>query len=299
MTDFLKYPKIFPFGNEECEGIFSDPDDIIVGEEKIDGANTRFTIINGKILFGSHNRELVLPEEDKFFKRFVQHIKSKVTPKPELEGYIFYGEMCVKHTINYDWDKIPPYLGFDVFDLNKKAFLDHLGARRMFIDIGLGFVPVLWVKKVSELGEISEEMIPHSQYWDGTAEGVVFKNYKKQMMTKIVAEQFKEKNKEVFGLSKKQARATGDEEIIVATYCTNPRIDKKVFELILEGHELGMPMMQELPHRVQQDVYEENWHEILSSNYTINLREVRKLITKRCLAVLKTIITNNELGDKI
>jgi hypothetical protein len=299
MTEFLKYPKIFTIGNEENEGIFSDPDDIIVGEEKIDGANTRFMVLDGKIIFGSHNRQIENPNEDKFFKRFTEHINRKVVPRLGLEGFIFYGEMCVKHTINYDWEKIPPYLGFDVYDLNKGVFLEHQPAMMEFQSINLPFVPILWVKKVSELGEITEQIIPPSQYWNGTAEGIVFKNYKKQLMAKIVCEKFKEKNKEEFGLTKKQARLTGDEEIIVATYSTNARIDKKVFELMSEGHKLALTMMAELPKRVLTDIYEENWREILFSNYTLNMKQLRLLITKRCLSVLKNIIINNELGDKV
>jgi hypothetical protein len=297
-TEFMKYPKIYAVGKEENEGIFSNPDDVIVAEEKIDGANTRFMVLAGKIIFGSHNRPLDNPEDEKFFQRFIQHIKLKVKPDPSIEGFVFYGEMCVKHTINYDWTKIPPYLGFDVFDLKKGQFLDHIGARRMFLSIGLSFVPVLWVKMVKEIGEVSEKMIPPSQYWNGTCEGIVLKNYGKQLMAKVVAEQFKEKNKEVFGLSKKQARVAGDEELLVATYATNARIDKKVFELMSDGHELAMTMMQELPKRVIQDIYEENWREILNSNYALSMRQVRILITKRCLAVLKNIITNNELSKE-
>lgn len=93
MTEFLKYPKIFTIGNEENEGIFSDPDDIIVGEEKIDGANTRFMVLDGKIIFGSHNRQIENPDEDKFFKRFTDYIKKKVVPRLGLEGFLFGGEL--------------------------------------------------------------------------------------------------------------------------------------------------------------------------------------------------------------
>ena len=144
-------------------------------------------------------------------------------------------------------------------------------------------------------------MVPKSKYAspsaeDQQAEGIVIKNYSRQLFAKYVREKFKEKNKEMFGDSKKCARQKGDEELLVATYCTNARIDKMVFKLLNDGKKLGMELMHDLPHEITKDIYEENWHEICCSNWIIDFRSVRKKISKRCLAVLRQILVNNSLG---
>lgn len=56
---FSKYVKIKQLGDEENENIFAEPEDEIVIQEKIDGANFRFMIKDGKIIFGSRTRELI------------------------------------------------------------------------------------------------------------------------------------------------------------------------------------------------------------------------------------------------
>ena len=107
---------------------------------------------------------------------------------------------------------------------------------------------------------------------------------------------FKEKNAEAFGGNPNYNKdGHNDNEIIVFKYCTNPRIDKMIFKLIDEGHKLEMRMMEHLPKRVYADIAEEEWQEIIKSNWIIDFRKLRKLMTKRCQAVLKQVITNNAL----
>lgn len=50
---FKKYPKIYQVGHKETQGIFENPDDEIIIQEKVDGANFRFMFKNGKIIVGS------------------------------------------------------------------------------------------------------------------------------------------------------------------------------------------------------------------------------------------------------
>jgi len=106
----------------------------------------------------------------------------------------------------------------------------------------------------------------------------------------------KEKNKEVFGANKKYVN--DDTERLIAVYCTNPRIDKMIFYLRTEGvMELNLIMMTKLPMLVLEDIIEENYKEIIISNYTIDFRKFRGLIAKRCLAVLKQVMVNSQLNE--
>ena len=53
--EFKQYNKIYTLGYKDNKDIFVDPNDEIVIEEKIDGANMRFYVgEDGKLIFGSH-----------------------------------------------------------------------------------------------------------------------------------------------------------------------------------------------------------------------------------------------------
>ena len=122
----------------------------------------------------------------------------------------------------------------------------------------------------------------------------MIKNYKTQVFGKVVREQFKEMNAKVFGGSKKQARTSGeDEQLLVATFCTNARIDKKIFSYINDGDELHMRLMAKLPKAVYEDIVDEEAKTIFKSNWVINFKMVRKLIAERCKQVLLQMIENS------
>lgn len=306
--NFPQYKKILRIGHEENKDIFSNPDDEIIVQEKIDGGNFRFTIINNNIIFGSRTQQLTSDEgEDtnvaKGFARCIAYVREKLKDKDlsKYSGVIFYGENCIKHTINYDWEKIPPFLGFDILDLNTNKFIHSRAVWVTYQDLGLPTVPLIKVCDAKDIIEITDDIVPISAYAspsskDMKAEGVVFKNYDKQLMAKYVRDEFKERNTEAFGGHPKYNKeGVFDDTDMVFKYCTNHRIDKIVFKLVEEGNKLDMSMMGTLIKRTIQDIYEENWQEILMSNWKLDLKNVRNLVAKRCKNVLGQIITNNGL----
>lgn len=303
--EFEKYRKIYVIGHDENKEIFANPEDEIVIEEKIDGGNFRFMISEGKVIFGSHTQEL---KEDtanlKFFQMGIDWVRERIKDK-DLTPYnnlICYGEYCVKHTINYDWDKIPRFLGFDI--KNSVGYVNYPDVKQVYETMGLDFVPVINVCKAKEITKIDDSIVPLQKYplasaQDQYAEGVVFKNYSKQIMAKYVRDKFKERNAEAFGGNPKYNKVDDtDNAEFVFKYCTNARIDKMIFKLIAEGNKLDMPLMGLLPKRINLDIWEENWQEIRDSNWKLDIAELRRLIPKRCAAVLKQVITNNALGAK-
>lgn len=245
--DFIKYPKIHQLGHKENEGIL---DGKLLVEEKIDGANFRFMLHEDKLLFGSRNTALGV-ETDVIggnFKRAVDFVKATVDKNKirELEiecgsKLIFCCENCVKHTIGYDWEKIPPVLGYDVWKIEQKQFTDV--PEEFFRHINLPFVPVImygeWGKDITEK---IIKTIPKSQYRDGTAEGIIIKNYHQtdeygnQLFGKVIAEEFKEANHEAFGTSPKHC--TDETEKAVATWASNNRIDKTILNMMLKDMKL-------------------------------------------------------------
>lgn len=300
---FKKYSKIKRLGHEDVADLLSDDNDVLVIQEKIDGANFRFMVSeDGRLIFGSRNNSLGDSNSQigGNWKRCVEHVKGIYeTLKPLFKkNMIYYGECMSKHSIDYDWDKHPPFIGFDVYDVEKEKYLDWEDAKKLFEVVGLQFVHVIGETDVASFKkkELLDKSIPRSRYYAGQAEGIVIKNYNKQLFAKYVTDKFKEVNKENFGGGKK--RAEDDSQRYVLTYCTNPRIDKKIFELVNEGEKLDMSLMHELPKRVLDDIYEESWKELVNSNWTINFRNVKKIASKRCAAVLNQVITNNALNEE-
>lgn len=298
---FHKYPRIASVGHKDVQHIFLTPEDEIVIEEKIDGANFRFYIKeDDEVVFGSRGNVI---EEDnasqKNFTRCVKFVADKINEQKEryVGSLIFYGECCVKHSYEYDWDKIPPYLGFDVVDLSDGfMFVDYVKKKKFFDFFGLPMVPLIKIVKAKDVEKIDESSVPTSAYSLSQAEGIVFKNYSKQLFAKYVTDKFREVNREAFGGGKKYTK--DDSERIVAMYCTNARIDKVIFKLVDEGETLEMALMRFLPKRIIEDIYVEHWGDILNSSFTINMKKVRKLIALRCKSVLNQVSTNNALVKK-
>jgi hypothetical protein len=300
--DIKKYDKIYNLGHEDNAEIFSNPETFVCIQEKMDGGNGRVYIKNGKIIFGSRTQQLTSDEgEDtnvqKNFKRALDFIREKLKDKDlsHLEGYTLFGEIMIKHTINYNWDITPPFLGFDVYD--GKDYLDWYEAKGIFERLGFEFVPIIKVCQVKDIQlPITDEFVPTSKYTMGTAEGVVFKTFNPRIYGKYVRSEFKERNKEVFGMNKKHA--TNDEEYIVSLYCNNYRIEKQILKLMDDGMELHLSMMTKLPTNVYDDIWEENYKEISHlKQKTICFDVLRKQITKRCLTVLQNFIQNNILSE--
>ena len=296
MSEFIKYPKIKLIGDEETEDLLKNPNDEIIIEEKMDGSNTRWMIKDNSIIFGSRN--CILEEDSpnaKNWKKSIDFIKKNVKPSKELEGYIFFGETMIRHSMDYDWNKIPCILGFDIYDMRKNKYLNYDEKVKMFKKLNIPIVPLIKKVKAKDIKKVSDDDVPISEYpgIDRQAEGIVFKNYKTQTFAKYVREKFREINRDTFGRAKKYSK--NDNELLVNTYCTNARIDKNLFKLVDEGNKINMKLMKLLPSKVYEDIWEENWKEIIFKNWRIDFKKARSLIAKRCLAVLKQVIVNNEL----
>lgn len=308
--DFKKYTKIYYLGHKDNTCLKLEPNQTIHVEEKIDGGNFRFYITkDGKIIFGSRTQQLTSNEGDdtnipKDFLRCANYIRDKLKDKNlnVLHGFIFYGESCHKHTITYNFECMPPYLGFDIYNTDK--YLDYEEKKLIFNYLGLEMVPYLGILNIDLQGDINkqiEALVPVSKYalesaQDRLAEGIVFKNYENQTMAKYVRDKFKEKNAEMFGGNPKYNKVDDtDNAEFIFKYCTNPRIEKVIFKLIDEGNELHMKLMALLPKQIYIDIWDENWQEIRDSNWKLDMKQLRKQIPVRCRNVLGQMLVNNSL----
>lgn len=289
--NFIKYPKVKTLGSKENVGIWAGK---VYVEEKIDGANFRFGILDDVFRIGSRNVDLTNVNPKDYPKRFRPAIMYAMEIKDNLEpNMIYFAEATIPHSIQYDFSKMPPIIGFDIYDAVKCRFLNYDEKIKLFEKADIEVVPLVKVLNDMPTKDELENIIPMSKFYDGSAEGVVFKNYEAQIFAKLVSEKFKEVRKDVFGRTKKEMK---DDTVKFVEYAFSPaRIEKKIYELMDEGYTLDMRMMKSLIDRVVEDAFIEEGKTLFYKFGEVNFRRARKMLSRRTQNVLKMIIARNSL----
>lgn len=289
-----RYPKVRYPGEEETRGLF-DAGEVYI-QEKLDGSNFRFTLHEGEFRFGSRNTEGDQLARDQFAAA-IEFIKSTVDietlkqHQADLGDLVYFGEAMNPHTISYDWDETPEFLGFDVWSVDDEVFLECDHAWELFVDdLGLPYAPIVDIVPASEWDEYDFE-VPESAFYDGPAEGVVFKNHTTATYGKFVRDEFKEKSKQKFGASSKKDLT--DTNLLVEEYVPPARVRSVAHQLIDDGEwsDLRMEMMEDLPLEVIRDMVDEEGSEIfIGESKTVDLGEFRSSVSSRCAGVLRQMI---------
>lgn len=314
-----KYDKIKRLGHDQNKNILENPDDQIIVKEKLDGANFRWAFNeDGEPVFGSKNVEYTKDGEpiydaekyDKLDDRFtdaIQHVRDKVEDidGKNYRGYTFFGENMVSHSLEYRWEEVPQVIGFDVYDHKNEEWLLTPFAYDLFDELGIETAPILMSTTAEEFKKKHKENedgfpIPESQYRDGKGEGIVIINETESepdlhgfnYRAKLVADEFVEKRKEATGANQNR-EAVSDTEKLVSKFCTDGRIRKHIEKLQDRGRDLGMELMENeddidgLPMAVTKDIIEEEYDTFATSSKTVDFKEFRSKIAKRCVYVLR------------
>jgi ATP-dependent RNA circularization protein (DNA/RNA ligase family) len=108
-----------------------------------------------------------------------------------IEGYIIYGEFLKwKHSIRYD--KLPSWIvGFDVLDLKTKSFLNRERKESILTEFSIPIAPLIFKGRVKSKEDLTKFLKRNSAFsTNSNIEGIVVKNYSKQIMGKIVTYEF-------------------------------------------------------------------------------------------------------------
>ena len=305
---FPKYPKIYYVGSKHTEGFFSPDarDNEIVIEEKMDGANFRFGVIDGQLRVGSRHRDLtsvirpdgsVDPNIANQFSRAIEYVLQR---KDLLHpGYVYFAEYMIPHTLDYDWDHIPLLLGFDVLDTSTGRFLDYDAKIRAFRSANIIPVPLVWRGPLRDFTLSAYQNIPRSRYRNGSAEGLVIKDYSRQFFVKIVAPEFREENKKVFGRGKRSARRLLQDDgsqWFVDAFITRRRIEKVINTLVNEyNYPADMSLLERLIPEVIKDAWSEHWADVAFENVVLDTRRIRKLSAARIVKVYRAWLTRRAI----
>lgn len=180
--DFRKYQHVERIGTSATDGILNGK---VFVFPKIDGANTNVYMKDGKLTWGSRNREL---PEDESFNGFNEYMKeNKYNFKNALDefsdiGYgevTIYGEWLVRHTIKGYEDEA--WKNFYVFDVvtDKDRYIPYDEYVDVFDKFNIPYIPVMEVSE-NMTGERLIELVKENTFLmkEGEiGEGIVIKNY--------------------------------------------------------------------------------------------------------------------------
>ena len=152
--------------------------------EKVDGAHLRFQLReSGHIRFGNRNREYTDPDDIPLsYRHAVRHVRERLdrhalrSAVENVERVVFFGEAMHRHGIEYDWERTPSFLGFEIWSADPGEFLSPDAVDQVFDRIGLH--PVNAVERELPTRDFNPgpDTVPQSAWYDGPAEGVVIRN---------------------------------------------------------------------------------------------------------------------------
>ena len=135
------YPKVYAVGHAAIRDLFTGP---VVVEEKVDGSQFSFGVIDGELQARSKNHQLVLDAPEKMFTKAIETIRELeplLTPgwvyrceylQRPRHNVLPYGRVPEKHLIVYD------------VMIGLEDYLPPAEKRREAKRIGLECVPVLY-----------------------------------------------------------------------------------------------------------------------------------------------------------
>lgn len=273
------YPPI-PRVADAPDGLFEDGHLWLL--EKVDGAQFRFQLReSGLIRFGDRNRVYDDPDAvPEPYQHAVRHVRTSLdrdalrNAVDDVEALVFFGEAMHRRVIDYDWERTPSFLGFDVWSARKDEFYPVDTVERIFDRLGLRSVNVFERERRARDFDPDSYSVPRSAWYDGPAEGVVVRN-KRGGRAALRHESFREvETPEPLDASAAEA---------AARYATRRR-----FETLARGlEEQGRPVTFEaLYERVLEDIVREAHGRLYHDDATVDLAAFRSevgALTRRFL----------------
>ena len=152
-------------------------------QELVDGAQLRVQLrSSGAVRFGDSERVFDDDEIPRLYRHAVRHVRERLDREALLgavddpESVVLFTEATVFRSIEYDWDRTPSVLGFDVYDADREAFLPPDAAERVFDRLGLEAVNTFEREVRAVDFRPDDYSIPGSAWRDGPAAGVVVRD---------------------------------------------------------------------------------------------------------------------------
>lgn len=304
--NFERYIHLERFGAENVEGIEFGKCYIF---PKIDGTNSSVWLDeNGCMAFGSRNRQLSIENDNQGFM-FANILNTKLSDFfKEFPKLRLYGEWLVPHTLKtYRDDAWNRFYIFDVSSLGDKEneyFLSYEEYQPLVERFGLDYIRPQTVIQQPSFDQLVYEMEKNTYLIKdgcGVGEGIVIKNYGyynqvgNQVWAKIVRNEFKEQNRDSFGVNVISGEKLVEQEI-VGFYLTESLIEKTYAKLV---NSLGKWENRHIPVLLDtafsELVREELWEALKKTKFpTINFKTLKSLSYEKVKKVKSELFTQGE-----
>jgi len=261
MENINSYPSVYQLGHKAIQNIF---DGKVVIEEKIDGSQFSFGMINGELVCRSKGKQQLIDAPDKMFAKAIENVMQM----PLHDGWIYRCEYLQSPKHNVLSYARTPKQNLILFDINTglEEYMSYSKLTQEAERLGLEVVPLLYRGIVTNYAQFTDFLKCESVLGGCTVEGVVIKNYnvftqeKKVAMGKYVNEAFKEKAAKEWGSN----RTSGKDLIqkLIDLYKTAPRWQKAVQHLRENGELENSPrdigkLIKEIPADIIEECEEE------------------------------------------
>jgi hypothetical protein len=237
--------------------------------EQIDGATLRFQLQEaGFLRFGDDSRVYDAPDAVPTpYRSAVRHVRERLdrdalrAAADDVEEVVFFGVSTHRHGVAYDWDRIPPFLGVDIWD--GETFLTPGAVQRVFEELGLR--PVNAVERELPARDFHPDRytIPDSAWYDGPAAGVVVRNKRGDRATL---------RHPLFEESDEAVPVDASAEELAARYATRQRFEALATELDTHDEPVTVDRLQQ---RAIEDIAREHHRELYRATDPVDMSTFR------------------------
>lgn len=292
------YASIYNLGHAAIRGLFEDEVQV---EEKVDGSQFSFGMLDGSLQFRSRSAAIDPDAPEKMFAAGVEAVKA-VADKLE-PGFVYRGEYLQKPKHNaLAYNRIPAnhVIVWDV-QVGPGDHATAEGRAHLAAELGMEAVPVLASGKVDQ-ASLRSLLTTQSILGGQLIEGVVIKNYlrfgrdKKILVGKFVSDSFKEVHRKTW----KQDNPAG-KDILVALgdkYRHEARWNKAIQHLAEAGTLDNSPKdIGNLLREVQDDVNRECAEEIKEALYRWARPQLNRSIIRGLPEWYKDKLLQKQFGE--
>ncbi|WP_121743243.1 RNA ligase family protein [Natronorubrum halophilum] len=252
--------------------------------EKVDGANFRFQLQqSGLIQFGDRSRWFAdpgaVPEP---YQHAVRHIQEHLDRNAlrhavtDVEDVVFFGEAMHQHTVEYEWDRVPSFLGFDIWSAETTEFYPPDTVEQIFEQLGLHPVNVIERERRARDFDPEAYAVPQSAWYDGPAEGVVIRN-KRGGRAKLLHPAFQDVDEAV--------PVAVSAPKLAAEFATERRMEKLAVKI--ENREQPVTV-ETLYERVLEDIVREEHKRLYHSGESVDMGTFRSEVGRLVRQFLET-----------
>lgn len=299
MSSIESYPMVFAIGHRAIADIFLDP---VLVEEKIDGSQFSFGMIDGELVMRSKGAVVHKDSPEGMFSAAVHSVMEILDRlKP---GWVYRCEYLQKPKHNVLAYGRVPSRNLILFDVNigTESYLDRRAKEVEAERVGLEIAPKLFEGMVLSSESLFALLESVSILGSTKVEGIVAKNYarfsidKKAMMGKFVSEQFKETHSKEWKASNP---VLGDiVERLIATLRTEARWQKSVQHLKDAGTLEGSPRdIGNLIAEVKRDVLAEESDFIKTKLYEWAKDRISRAVTHGLPEWYKKVLAESAFGS--